>query len=424
MKRPFDTFKATAASVMGDPDFRLIWFVGLLSEFGRRFELLVLVWLLLEVTDDNYFQLGLLVVFNNIARPFVSPFTGYFADRFDRRLVLLVSQGMNIAIGAALLGAMAYDLSLLQPWHIFAVTFIGGLSKSIEDPSRRTAIMDIVGRRLLVNAVSLDVISMNAGKMLGPVVAGILLKVTGFSGAYAFLIAVHTFNWLLMVRLRIPEFTVRSALEPVLQSLVSAVRYTCGSPMMLGMLYITIVMNALAFPVQQFIPALGKDHLGVGVVLVGLLAAADGFGHLAGAGMMSLARNVRFHGRFYAFGSLVVLVMAVAYSWSPWYAVTFTLLLLSGLGQAGFSTMQTSITLLAAPEEMRGRMMGLLSMCIGVGNPIGALEIGAIASLFALHWSISINAVAGLVLIIPAIALTPIVRRPLTQPPAAPVTAG
>ena len=158
-------------------------------------------------------------------------------------------------------------------------------------------------------------------------------------------------------------------MEPMLRSLGSAVRYTWSSPMMLGLLYITFVMNALAFPVQQFIPALGKDHLGVGVVLVGLLVAADGFGNLAGAGMISLARNVRFHGRFYTFGSLIVLVMAIAYAWSPWYVATFTLLVLSGLGQSGFSTMQTSITLLAAPEEMRGRMMGLLSTCIGVANP-------------------------------------------------------
>ena len=406
---------------MGNADFRLIWYVGSLAEFCRRFELLVLIWLILQVTDD-YFQLGLLVVFNNIVRPFVSPFAGYLADRVNRRNVLLVAQGINIATTAALLGAMSYDISLLQPWHVFAAVFIQGLTKAIEDPSRRTAIMDIVGRQRLVNAVSLDVISQNVGKMVGPVVAGILLKWTGFSGAYSFLIVAHLFTWLLMAFLRIPESTVRTAMEPLLRSLGSAVRYTWNSPMMLGLLYITMVMNALAFPVQQFIPALGKDHLEVGVVLVGLLAAADGFGHLAGAGMMSLARNLRYHGRFYTFGSVIVLVMAIAYSWSPWYAVTFSLLVLSGLGQAGFSTMQTSITLLAAPEEMRGRMMGLLSMCIGVGNPIGALEIGAIASLLSLQWSISLNALAGLVLILPAIALTPLVRRPLSQPPPAPVT--
>ena len=421
MRHSFDTFKETAASVMGNADFRLIWYVGSLAEFGRRFELLVLVWLILQVTD-GYFQLGLMVVFNNIVRPFVSPFAGYIADRFSRRNVLLAAQGMNIATGAALLAYMSYDISLLQPWHVFGAVFIYGLTKAIEDPSRRTAIMDIVGRRRLVNAVSLDVISQNAGKMLGPVVAGILLDLTGFSGAYSFLIAVHLFNWLLMAFLRIPESTVRTAMEPVLRSLGSAVRYTWSSPMMLGLLYVTFVMNALAFPVQQFIPALGKDHLDVGVVLVGLLVAADGFGNLAGAGMISLARNVRFHGRFYTFGSLIVLVMAIAYAWSPWYVATFTLLVLSGLGQSGFSTMQTSITLLAAPEEMRGRMMGLLSTCIGVANPIGALEIGAIASLFALHWSISLNAAAGLVLVLPAIALTPLVRQPLTQPPPAPVT--
>ena len=70
MRHSFDTFKETAASVMGNADFRLIWYVGSLAEFGRRFELLVLVWLILQVTD-GYFQLGLMVVFNNIVRPFV-----------------------------------------------------------------------------------------------------------------------------------------------------------------------------------------------------------------------------------------------------------------------------------------------------------------------------------------------------------------
>ena len=100
--------------MLGNADFRTIWYVGSLAEFGRRFELLALSWLILQITE-GYFALGLVLVFNNLARPFVSLYAGYIADRFSRRKVLLVSQGITVATTGALLGAMSYDLSLFNP---------------------------------------------------------------------------------------------------------------------------------------------------------------------------------------------------------------------------------------------------------------------------------------------------------------------
>jgi MFS family permease len=187
------------------------------------------------------------------------------------------------------------------------------------------------------------------------------------------------------------------------------------------MLYITIVMNALAFPVQQFIPAIGRDHLEVGPALVGLLVAAEGFGQLAAAVVIASTRSLRYHGRVFTLGSLVVLVMAILFVWSPWYVLSFALLTIGGIGQAGFGTMQSTIAMLSAPKEMRGRMMGLLSLCIGVGTPLGTAEIGAVAASFSTQWAISVNALAGLLLLLPALVLTPLVWRPLALPP--PVTA-
>ena len=164
--------------------------------------------------------------------------------------------------------------------------------------------------------------------------------------------------------------------EPVWRSLSISLAHAFRNPTLLGMLYVTIVMNALAFPVQQFIPAVGRDHLGVGASLVGLLAAAEGVGQLLGAAIMAATCNLRQHGRVFIIGSTVVLIMAILFVWSPWYAVSFTLLTVAGVGQSGFGTMQSSITMLSAPRELRGRMMGLMSFCIGVGTPLGTLEIG------------------------------------------------
>ena len=433
--------------MLSNADFRLVWYVGSLAEFGRRFELLLLSLLMLQITGSDYLLLGLILVFNNLARPLVSLFTGDIADRFNRRKVMLAGQSINLLTVSVMVAAVAYDLELLRPWHLFAAAFIQGLTKAIEDPSRRTAIFDIIGSRRLVNAVSLDVISHNVGKMLGPVAAGVLLDYTNYAAAYAFLLGAHAVNWLLMARLRIPDAVARAAAlanqstaaanppavtsnppatarpprEPLLHSLGEAFRAAWRSPTLVGMLYITIVMNAMAFPVQQFIPAIGQDYLKVGATLVGLLAAADGFGHLAAAGLMTLAREIRFHGRYFTIGSVIVLLMSIAFVWSPWYWVTFALLVLSGIGQAGFSTMQSSIMMLASPPDMRGRMMGLLSVCIGLGHPVGGLIVGTMAAAFAVPLAISVNAAAGLGLLLPAMAVTPLLWRPLT--PQTPQTA-
>ena len=400
--------------MLQNADFRLIWYVGTMGEFGRRMELLVLSWLILQLTD-SYFQLGLVLAFNNLSRPMISLYTGYIADRFPRGRVLIIGQALNVLTTATLLAVIAYDFELIEAWHVFLAVFVQGLTKAIEDPSRRTAIFDIVGQRRLVNALSLDVISHNIGKMSGPIVGGIILGAAGFTEAYAFLLVVHVSNLALMTKLRIPDYRGPAQIEPVVRSLKVAVGYAWRSPVLIGLFYITIVMNALAFPVQQFIPAIGRDHLGVGVTLVGLLVAADGFGQLAGAGIMAITRDLRYHGRVFVLGSTGVLLMGMIFVWSPWYALTFGLLTFSGIAQSGFSTMQSAVTMLATPHDMRGRMMGLLSVCIGAGTPLGVVEMGAVASAVSIQWAISLNAFAGLILLLPAIAISPLLWKPLSQ---------
>jgi len=397
-------------AILRDGDFRTIWYVGSLFEFARRTEMLALSWLILQSTD-SYFQLALVLVFNNLPRPVLSLFTGLIADRFDRRLVLGIAQGMNTVASAVILAVMLWDIELIKPWHVYLVIFIQGGIKAVEDPSRRTAILDIVGPRRLVNALSLDVISHTAGKMIGPLLGGLLLATVNFQGAYVFIVTIHLINIALITRLRIPPSQGVPRNEPVWKSLFVGFRYALGSRELLGMFYVTVIMNALAFPVQQFVPAVGRDHLNVGVGLVGVLVAADGVGQLAGAGVLALSRDLRSRGRIFVLGSLLILVMVILFVWSPWFALSFLILSVGGLGQAGFGTMQSAITMLAAPPEMRGRMMGVLSEFIGVGNILGPLEIGAVASAVSIQWAISANALIGLVLVVPVLAFASLVRK-------------
>lgn len=407
--------RSTALDSLRERDFRLIWTVGILGEFGRRYELLALSLLILEITESSAAHLMLLWVFNNLPRPFVSNLAGYLADRFSRHRVIFLGQCVNLATAAGLLGLMAYDLAAIQAWHILSVAFIQGTTRAVEDPSRRTGIFDIVGRDRIVNAMSLDVVAQNVGKMVGPVVGGLLLEFSGYPAAYSFLVFVHLVNLYLITRLSIPETGLKAAIPPMWRGLGGSVAFAWRNSVLVGMLSITLVMNSMAFPLQQFIPAVGTSLLEVGPALVGVLVAADGFGHLAGAAVVANRRGVRYHGRYFAYGSIVVLVTSAAYVWSPWYALAFLLLLAGGIGQSGFSTMQSSIMMLVAPPAMRGQMMGLLSFCIGIANLLGALELYIVVSIISLEHTITVHSLAGLVVLLPVIAFTPLAWRPLTQ---------
>ena len=114
---------------------------------------------------------------------------------------------------------------------------------------------------------------------------------------------------------------------------------------------------------------------------------------------------------------MLVLLMVMLFVWAPWYGLAFALLALGGCVQAGFSTMQSTITMLVTPPALRGRMMGLLSVCIGAATPLGTLEIGVLAVTFTVQHAIAVNALVGLLLLGPAVVLTPLVWQRIAQPP-------
>ena len=146
--------------VLRNPRYRAVWYVVNVAEITRWMELLVTSVLVLHLTDSPL-QLALVLVFNNLARPICSPFTGLIADRFDRKKIWFTAQTINLGAAAALFAMLA--LGIVAPWHVFAAMFLQGINRSLEDPARRTAVFDIVGERRVVNALSIDSISMTGG---------------------------------------------------------------------------------------------------------------------------------------------------------------------------------------------------------------------------------------------------------------------
>jgi MFS family permease len=378
-------------------------------------ELLVLGYLILQLTDSP-FQVGLIAVFLNAPRPVLALFAGVIADRLDRRRVMIGVHAAFCVIATTLLVLLSIDA--LQPWHIFLAVLLQGSAQVLDDPARRTTIFDLAGPGRIASAMSLETMSNNGGKILGPLAGGFLIAGASFVGTYAVLAALDLAALLWMVRLSFPHHRRVSTLEtPVWHSLREGIAHAVANRMVLGVLCISLVMNALVFPMQYFIPVIATDLLVVGPTLGGLLGAAEGIGTLVGALIIALRTEIRYHGRLFVTGALIVSLAVMFVAWSPWFAVSFTLLLLGGIAQAGFSTMQSTILLLASLPEMRGRTVGALGTVNGLGHLVGGSEIGALASAFGIGLAIGLNAGAGLLCILPVIMLTPLAWRPVVLRP-------
>ena len=164
---------------------------------------------------------------------------------------------------------------------------------------------------------------------------------------------------------------------------------------LVGVLVVTVIFNIFAWPSTSMIPVIGRDRLHLGPEGVGVLASLDGIGAFVGALLVALWLTPRWYGRAYLGGVIFYLIMVVIFALVQSPALAGTALLLTGLGGAGFSTMQATLVYLAAPPEMRSRMLGVLTVCIGMG-PIGFVWLGWLADRIGSHNATAVTGVLGL----------------------------
>ena len=398
-------------AILQNPDFRLMWAARWVHEISRRMELLVLGYLIYELTDSA-FQVGLISVFLNGPRPPLSLAAGMLADRLDRWRILTGIHTFYLIVASGLLALFILDL--IHPWYVFLAILLQGTAKVLDDPTRRAALFDLAGESRIAHAMSLETITNNGGKILGPLAGGLLIAFYGYTGAFIVLVTLDLIAACLMFKMRLPKAVSVVGRDRVFsQGIKSGIGHSFSNKFVLGVLSISLVMNGMVLPLQYFIPVIATDVLKVGPALGGVIGSAEGVGTLMGATIIATRRDYTFHGRYFVIGAMIVAVGVAAVAWSPWFLISFLLLFSAGVGQSGFSTMQSTILLLSSPAEMRGRIMGSQGLVNGLGHLIGGVEIGAIARAFSISLAIGINAGVGLLLMLPVVLLTPLVWRPV-----------
>src|SRR5512145_2913847 len=361
-------------------------------------DLVTLGWLALQLTGSP-FMVGIAAFARAAPLMVVGPFTGIVADRVPRGRILFVAQSTGGLTALAL--ATIFAAGWGGYWPLVALEVVFGLMWALDFPARRTALYALLGASRVPQAVSLETVSMQLAKMLGPLAAGLCLARLGPASCFGLMALVYGAGLAvssgLGSRLGGRE---AAATASIAASMRAGLQAAWSSPTMRAVLLVTIAMNTLFFPYQHMLPVFARDVLAVGPVALGALVAGEGCGSLLGALVIASGRSGLAYRTLFGGSVLVAPALLIALSGSRWLALGVVLLFLMGLAESGFAAMQTTLVLLSVPDRVRGGVMGILSACIGT-QPLGTLTIGLLTAGLGTPLTFTLNAVAALVVIVP-----------------------
>jgi MFS family permease len=244
--------------------------------------------------------------------------------------------------------------------------------------------------------MAIDVGANNASQMLGPTIGGLVLSSFGVAGAFTISVVCYALAVASALRVEhrnnIAPVAGAKVLGPVVEGLLLARR----DKRLVAVLTITVTYNVFGWPFTSMIPVIGQDSLHLAAGGIGLLASMTGVGSFIGAAGIALLARPRHFTRLYVGAVLSYLTLMMGVALAPQAFLAGSALLATGLANSGFSVMQATLIYLAAPAEMRSRLYGVLSLCIGSGL-IGFLNIGLMAEWIGAPAATVLSGIEGLV---------------------------
>jgi len=370
-----------------------VWAAGaLISNVGTWMQRTAQDWLVLaELTHKNATALGLVMALQFGPLALMLPLSGYAADHFDRRKLLMVTQA---ALGclAAGLGILTVT-GLVRLWHVYLFAFLLGCVSAFDSAARQTFVSELVGETDLSNAVGLNSTSFNAARMVGPAVAGVLIAAVGTG--WVFIVNAVSYVAVLcsLSLLRTGELHREIGLAHKRGGLVDGFRYVGKRPDLYTILIMLFLIGTFGINFQIFISTMSVSVFHAGASEYGLLTSMMAIGSVAGA--LLSARRERPGMRVLAGAAAVFgagFCLAAAMPSSGLFGIALIIL---GLAAQTFTTTANSTIQLSTDPDMRGRVMALyLAIAVGA-TPIGAPLVGWVADMFGPRWALGVGAASG-----------------------------
>lgn len=322
----------------------------------------------------------------------MAPAGGLIADRLDKRTVLYFSQSLASLI-ALILGVLVLA-DVVELWMVFGLAFALGLVGSVDNPTRHSFVMEMVGRSKLANAVALNSVLVNSARVVGPAVGGLLIVTVGIG--WCFVINAATYLvFITAIRLMRSDDIDRS--EPETRErgqLRDALRYVADHPVLISTLVMSAVIGLFAYEFEVVLPLLARFTFGGDADTFGAMFAAMGIGAVVGG--LYVAPRGRTSPRAIVVAAIALGITIGATAVAPTLWIAYVALVMVGVSSSAFLTLSNSVIQLEASPRMRGRVVGMRATAILGARPIGAPIVGWIGEHLEPRFALGLGALAAI----------------------------
>jgi MFS family permease len=373
------------------PNYRRYFTGQLISLSGTWMQTVAAIWLVLSLTDSGI-AVGLTTALQFLPMLLFGAWGGLLADRMSKRRLLIITQAL-MAIPAIGLFAVTAT-GVVAPWMVFLAVFSMGLVNAVDNPTRQSFVIEMVGPDRVVNAVSLNSVIVQSARIVGPAIAGLLIA--GFGVVPCFALNALTFLAMILALWGMDGRGLRAA--PIAErepgAIRAGLRYVIATPELAVPLALMALVGTLGFNFQVVLPLLAKFSFGGGATTYGVLVSAMAVGSIAGA--LVNGAHGRTGQRLIAAGALAFGVSALLSAAMPTLALEIPFLALLGAAAVTFAATINSTLQLAVSPEMRGRVMALYSVVFLGSTPIGGPLVGWLSQAYDPRFALLLAAVSGL----------------------------
>jgi MFS family permease len=374
------------------PNYRR-YFVGQLASLsGNWMQMVAEMWVILSLTGSGV-AVGLTTALQFVPMLFLGALGGLVADRVPKRRLLLLTQTLHMVTPLAMLG-LALTAGL-EPWMVYGLVFVRGCVNAVDYPTRQAFVMEIVGGKRVVNAVSLNSVLVHSARVVGPALAGVLIATVGPEPCFAlnalsFTVMIAALSTMDAGALRPAEIAPRER-----GAVRAAFRYVRATPELWIPLALMGAVGTLGFNFQAVLPLLAKFTFDGGAGAYAALVSAMGIGAIVGGlavGARGKATPGLLAGAAIGFGALALLAAG-----APSMALELIVLAPLGAASVTFAASVNSALQLASDPVMRGRVMALYSVVFLGSTPIGAPLAGWLSETLDPRAALVMAGVAGIV---------------------------
>jgi MFS family permease len=387
-------------------NFRLMWVGALLSNIGTWMEAVGLSYYVAHTTGKASWS-AIVGAAGFLPNGVLGPIGSAMADRWSRRRLLVVGSALSAVVAAIL--AVWVGGGTATPLGIAALSFVAGCIGAFTYPSFQSTLPDLVEREHLVAGIGLSNAQWNLGRIIGPSFAAVAISAGGI-GAALWCNAISFLAVIVAVALvKVPHRP--GDRRPIFGALADGLRFAIAHPAMRRMLVVMVLTIGIASPFIAFVSQMATNVLHGDAKATSVLVTAQGIGAVAAAFTLGSLTN-RFGISAVMFGGVGLLCPAlVAYGFAPRLWLAAPALTVTGLCYGYAFTSFVSISQQSAPDAMRGRVLAVSFMVLGILFPVGTLIQGQIADAIGLRWT---TAGSGVVLAAGLLALAPWQRRAAT----------